>query len=88
MLIVDLKKIEGHGLNLVHFANLCEPTYTLQMYTTTQPQMWLSDDPFGFSTNATCIMCSREELKMTMSDGFQQVTPFDSKFPTKNISSQ
>ena len=29
MLIVDLKKIEGHALNLVHFANLCEPTYTL-----------------------------------------------------------
>ena len=67
------------------------------MYTTTQPHMWLSDEPFGFSTHATCIMRSRVELKMTMSDkpsdivifsSTQQVTPFDSKFPTKNISSQ
>ena len=42
-------------------------------------------------------MRSRVELKMTMSDkpsdivifsSTQQVTPFDSKFPTKNISSQ
>ena len=29
ILIVDLTKLEGHGLNPVHFANLCEPTYTL-----------------------------------------------------------